>query len=77
VLDTGPKVRGSNPGRGDGFLRAINISNTPYFGEKVKPEAPCLKILLHVKESSMNKNIPKAKFIIPFACSYRILDDYW
>jgi hypothetical protein len=28
VLATGPKVAGSKPGQGDGFLRAIKIRNT-------------------------------------------------
>jgi hypothetical protein len=32
VLATGPMVRGFKPGRGDGFLRAIKIRNTPSFG---------------------------------------------
>jgi hypothetical protein len=50
VLDTGPKGRGFKPGRGDGFLRAINIRSTTFFGWEVKPEVPCRKILRHVKD---------------------------
>jgi hypothetical protein len=50
VLATGPKGRGFKPGRGDGFLRAIKIRSTPSFGWEVKPEAPCSKILRHVKD---------------------------
>jgi hypothetical protein len=37
------------PAEGDGFLRAIKILSTPSFGGKVKPLAPCRKILRHVK----------------------------
>jgi hypothetical protein len=47
VLATGPKCRGFELSRGDGSLRAIKIRNTPSFGEEVKPEAPCRKILRH------------------------------
>jgi hypothetical protein len=50
VLATGPKGRGFKPGRGDGFLRVIKILRTYSFGWEVKPEAPCRKILRHVKE---------------------------
>jgi hypothetical protein len=51
VLATGPKVRGFEPGRGDGFLRAMKIHSTPSFGWEVKPEVPCRKILRHVKDT--------------------------
>jgi hypothetical protein len=44
-----PKVRRFKPGRGDVFLGAIKISSRPSLGEQVKPEAPCRKILRHVK----------------------------
>jgi hypothetical protein len=50
VLTTGPKVRGFQPGQGDGLLRAIKIQSTPSFGWEVKPGVPCRKILLHVIE---------------------------
>jgi hypothetical protein len=50
VFATGPKGRGFKPSRGDGFLRAINFRCTHSFGWEVKPEAPCPKILRHVKE---------------------------
>jgi hypothetical protein len=49
VLATGPKVCGSKPGQGNGFLRAIKICSTPSFTGEVKPEAPCCKILGRVK----------------------------
>jgi hypothetical protein len=39
VLDIGPKVRGFKLGRGDGFLRELNIQSTPSFGGEEKPEA--------------------------------------
>jgi hypothetical protein len=50
VLATGPKGCRFKPSQGDGLLRAINIRSTPSFGWEVKPEAPCVKILWHVKD---------------------------
>jgi hypothetical protein len=32
VLATGPNGRGFNPGRGDGFLKAIKIRSTTFSG---------------------------------------------
>jgi hypothetical protein len=49
VRATGPKSRGFKPSRGDGFLSAIKIRSTPFFGWKIKPEVPCRKISRHVK----------------------------
>jgi hypothetical protein len=49
VLAAGPKGRGFKPGRDDGFLRAIKSRSTLSFGWEVKSEAPCRKILRHVK----------------------------
>jgi hypothetical protein len=46
---TGPKVRGFKLGRGDGFLTAREVRSTSPFRGEVKPEAPCCKILQHVK----------------------------
>jgi hypothetical protein len=48
MLAIGPMVRGFKPGRGDGFLKATKIRNTPSFGEDVKPKAPWHKIIRHV-----------------------------
>jgi hypothetical protein len=48
LLATGLKGRGFKPGRGDRFLRAIKIRNTPSFGWEVKPEASYRKIVQHV-----------------------------
>jgi hypothetical protein len=50
VLAVGPKVLGFKPARGYGFLRTIHICGTLSFGGKVKPSAPCRKILQHLKE---------------------------
>jgi hypothetical protein len=50
VLATGLMCCGFKPCQGDGFLRAIKICSTPSFGWEVKPEAPCRKILRHVKD---------------------------
>jgi hypothetical protein len=49
LLAIRPNVRGFKPGRGDLFLRAIQIRSTPSFGAEVNPEAPCRKILQRVK----------------------------
>jgi hypothetical protein len=51
VLATRPKGREFKPCRGDGFLTAIKIRGTSSFGWEVKPDAPCCKILRHVKRS--------------------------
>jgi hypothetical protein len=50
VLATGLNDRWFNPGRGDGFLRAIKIRSTPSFRWEINPEFPCRKILRHVKD---------------------------
>jgi hypothetical protein len=50
MLATEPKVCRLKTGRGDGFLKAIKIHDTPSFGGEIKPEAQCRKILQHVKE---------------------------
>jgi hypothetical protein len=50
VLATGPKIRGFNPSRDYGFLRAIGIRSTPSSGGEIKLSAPCRKILRHVKK---------------------------
>jgi hypothetical protein len=49
VLAIGPKVRRFKPSWGNGFLRVINIHSTPSFGGEVKLQAPCCKVLQHVK----------------------------
>jgi hypothetical protein len=49
VLATGPIGRGFEPGQGNGYLRAIKIGRTPFFGWEVKPKVPCHKILLRAK----------------------------
>jgi hypothetical protein len=50
VLAIGPKGCRFKPSRGDGFLMMIKFCSTPSFRWEVKPEAPCRKILQHVKE---------------------------
>jgi hypothetical protein len=47
----GHKVRGFKPDRGDGFLRATKIRNTPFFGGEVKLQATSHTILRHVKKN--------------------------
>jgi hypothetical protein len=50
VLAIGPKVRGFKRGRGDGFLRTIEIRSTLSFGGEIRPSVPCRQILWYVKE---------------------------
>jgi hypothetical protein len=47
ILD--PRVAVSNPAEAVDFSRAIKISSATSFGWELKPEAPCRKILHHVK----------------------------
>jgi hypothetical protein len=49
VLTTGSRGREFKAGQDDGFLRALKIRSTPFFGWEVKPEAPCREMLRHVK----------------------------
>jgi hypothetical protein len=71
VIAIRPKFRGFRPGRGCGFLRAIKISSTPFFGGEVKPQAP-YKILRHVKNLLQIRTniVRKDRFIIPFSRPY-------
>jgi hypothetical protein len=48
-LPSGSIFAGSNPAEDDGFLRAIKVLSTNFFGWEVKSSVPC-KILRHVKE---------------------------
>jgi hypothetical protein len=67
VLVTGRIVRGFKPGRVDEFLRAIKIHSTSSFGGEAKPEAPCRKILRHVKDHlQVLRGICKIKFSFPW-----------
>jgi hypothetical protein len=45
-----PRFTGSNPTKGDGFLRVVRIRSTTSVRGEVKPSAPCCKILQHVKD---------------------------
>jgi hypothetical protein len=44
VFAIGFKIRGFKPGRGDRYLRAIKIRNTPSFGAEEKPSAYVLRL---------------------------------
>jgi hypothetical protein len=57
------RFEGSNPAKGDGFLRTIKIRSTLSFRLEVKPSAPCRKILRYVKIPFRTKILLKAKFI--------------
>jgi hypothetical protein len=41
---------GFKPRTGYGFVKVIKLGSTPSFGWEIMPEAPCCKILWHVKE---------------------------
>jgi hypothetical protein len=64
-LATGPKGRGLEPDKGDGFLRAIKIHSTPSFGWELKPEVPCRKISQHVKDVLKSHGDRYTKFSFP------------
>jgi hypothetical protein len=40
VFEIGPTFAGTNPVQGDGFLRALKIHSTLFFGGEIKPSAP-------------------------------------
>jgi hypothetical protein len=52
VLAIEPNVHGFKLSRGRLILRTIKIRSMVYFKEKIKPSAPCRKILRHVKNPS-------------------------
>jgi hypothetical protein len=56
-----PRVVGSNPAEGDGFLREIKIRSTTSFGGEIKPSVPCHDILWHVKDPYSMKEILVSK----------------
>jgi hypothetical protein len=47
-----PRLADSIQAEGGGFLMAIQIRSTPYFGGEEMPEAPCRKILGMLKVPS-------------------------
>jgi hypothetical protein len=49
VITIGPKVRWFKPGRRRWFFKGYKNPSTTFFGGKVKPSAPCGKILRHIK----------------------------
>jgi hypothetical protein len=68
VVVSGPKVRAQTLPRRWIFKGDKNPQHD-FFGREVKPEAPCRKILRHLKKSlaSMNKNTSEDKiFFAPF-----------
>jgi hypothetical protein len=84
VLATGPKGRRFKPGRGDGFLRVIEIRITPSFGWEIKPEVPWCKILLHVKDSltisdtyTQNYHLFLSSYPLPDVSASRIARELW
>jgi hypothetical protein len=76
VFATGPKSRSLKYIQGDGFLRAIKIRSTLSFGWEIKSEAPCRKILQHVK-IICKRGIKwlQGKILTPFVHSSYLLPD--
>jgi hypothetical protein len=72
LFATGPKGGGFEPGKGNGFLRAI-----PSFGWEVKPEIPCRKILRHVKELLESHGDGQTKFLFHSPISYSLQSYIW
>jgi hypothetical protein len=60
-----PKIVGSNPTKVMDILRAIKIRCTPSFRWEVKPEAPCCKILWHIKDLLKSHRNRQTKFSFP------------
>jgi hypothetical protein len=54
-LELDPRFAASNEPEGDGFLRAIQIRSTAFFGGEVKLSAQCCKISRHVKNTKTMK----------------------
>jgi hypothetical protein len=84
VLTTWPKGRGFKPYRGDGFLRAIKFRSTPSFGWEIKAEAPCRKILRHVKSWRISGTDMKnshlfvhSSYSLPDVSAGRIARELW
>jgi hypothetical protein len=61
VLDTGPKIHGFKPGRGDGFLRAMKIRSTTFFEGEVKPSVPCRRFYGMLKNPMSVEEILRAQ----------------
>jgi hypothetical protein len=61
-LPVDPSFAGSNPAEYNGFLRSIKIRSMTSTGGKLKPSAPCRKILRNVKNPYIMKEIFYVKF---------------
>jgi hypothetical protein len=62
---------GSNPAEDDGFLTAINIRSTTFFGGAVKLLAPCHEILQNIKKTLLSmKEILCQQNLRPFLAKF-------
>jgi hypothetical protein len=76
VLATGLKGRGLEPGKGDRFFRVIKIRSTPSSRCEIKLEAPCHKILMHVKDLlKSHGDRQNSHFLCPPPIHYRDISD--
>jgi hypothetical protein len=79
VLATVHKGCGFKPSQDDGFLRAIKIRSTTFFGWKVKPEVTCHKILRHVKGplTQNSHSFVYSSYSLPYISAGRIYRELW
>jgi hypothetical protein len=73
VLTIKPKVCWFKPGRGDKNAQHIFLQG------ELKPEAPCHKILRHVKKSlaSMNKNTSQSQILLVDSAGRTARELWW
>jgi hypothetical protein len=73
VLANESRFANSKAEKEEGFLGAIKIRSTTFFGGKVKPSAPCQKILRRVKESCGVRKIFRRQNSPPFLSKYILI----
>jgi hypothetical protein len=73
------RFAGWNPAEDDGFLWAIKIGSTTFFGGEEKPAVPCRKIIRHVKDNHSMKDRGKIQDISHKLSPASLLGviDYW
>jgi hypothetical protein len=77
VLAIGSMVCGFRPGRGHGSLRSIRLRSTSSFGGQVKPQAPCPRILRHVKTTCKYEQKYFARQNSHSFCPFLLLGNRW
>jgi hypothetical protein len=73
-MPLGPRFMGSNLAKDDGFLQVIKIHSMTSFCWKVRPSAPCQKILQHLKEPcGVGKQYFVSKIMVIFSPCFPLL----